>query len=78
MRRGDLDDAGAALQRAIDSGRPNIVAAAAYNLGYLLEEQGDIEGARAAYRRAIDHGPPNMREAAGRALLRLDAPLAGG
>ncbi len=33
------------LQRAIDSGSPNIAAQAAYDLGCLLEEQSDIEGA---------------------------------
>jgi tetratricopeptide (TPR) repeat protein len=77
MRRGDLDDAAAALQRAIDSGSPNIAAQAAYDLGCLLEEQGDIEGARAAYRRAVDHGPPRVRENAARALQILDDPLVG-
>jgi tetratricopeptide (TPR) repeat protein len=77
MRRGDLDDAAAALQRAIDSGSPSIVAQAAYDLGCLLEEQGDIEGARTAYRRAVHCGPPGVRENAVRALLMLDDPLAG-
>jgi len=56
MRRGDLDDAAAALQRAIDSGSPSIVAQAAYDLGCLLEEQGDIEPGQVPVPVLVFHG----------------------
>ena len=78
LSRGDLDDARVALQQAIDSGRPNVAAMAAFDLGCLLEEQGDIEGARAAYQRVVQRGPSDARERAVRALLMLDAPPDGG
>jgi tetratricopeptide (TPR) repeat protein len=56
--RGDLAGARVVLQRAIDTGPADIVAAAARNLGIMLEKRGDVAGAREAYQRAIDSRDP--------------------
>jgi WD40 repeat protein/tetratricopeptide (TPR) repeat protein len=56
--RGDLAGARTVLQRAIDTGAPDIASAAAHNLGIMLQNQGDMAGAQAAYQQAADLGAP--------------------
>ena len=51
----DVPGAEAAYRRADERGH----AAAASNLGVLLEEHGDLSGAEAAYRRADERGDPH-------------------
>jgi uncharacterized membrane protein HdeD (DUF308 family) len=57
--QGDLTEAAAAYQKAIDSGDPEMAPRAANTLGLLRERQGDLTEAAAAYQKAIDSGHPS-------------------
>lgn len=57
----DSAGARAVLESAINSGRPELLPYAAYQLGRLLNKSGTVpDGARAAYQRAIDSGHPEI------------------
>lgn len=60
----DMETAQAALQSAVDTGHPPVVAVASLGLGDLLAQQGDGEAPRAAFQRAIDSGDPQIAAAA--------------
>jgi tetratricopeptide (TPR) repeat protein len=54
--QGNLEEAKAAFQQAIDSGHAKAAPTAAVELGVLLKEQGNLEEAKAAFQGAIDSG----------------------
>jgi tetratricopeptide (TPR) repeat protein len=62
FKQGDIAEARAAYQKAIDSGHRDWAPAAALNLGHLLLGGGDWRRARAAYQKAADSGHPKYSD----------------
>lgn len=67
-RRGDMAGAGAAFQRVIDSGDPDVAPAAALDLGLVFKTLGNNQAAQSSYQKAAESGHPDVAPRAARDL----------
>jgi hypothetical protein len=70
----DATGAQVALQTAVDSGHPEVMPWAAYNLGVLLARQQDFNGARAALQLAAQSRNAEAAREAAELMTRLPGP----